>query len=640
MSGKVVPASGDIRLKTAPASAGNAIFEVFGTPPGGNLVGLAGSNVDPGTRPPPFTVAATVPTAASGNLKMSFFAGKAAFLTSPNVPAISTLTTNAVTPTLAGGSGTSYYIAIGTSAGASNTVAWRLATTATSITGLTFALNTSYFISVYGSNATNASSLAISNTTAYIIPNAPTFSTNVISNTTFTAVATSTTSGAVISYTISPSSGVTQASTGVFTGLSQNTQYTVTAIARMSNAGAGYSSNSTAATVYCLSPPTFGGFSINLIRTIITVNVSTSANSTGAIISNLGVGGSSTTMTSRITSYSWERSSSTTGSTFLSNTFVSYSVAVTAPNSIYYASNIVNFAVLNAGGTLGVTLPAATFSYQLLGGSGGTGLGWAYGVFGDLSVGGHGSYITGTSALSAGAALLLYAGRSGNSGSLDEDTPAVNSGDGTKGGNGGGGRGGQPYSTTGNGGSSGSGGSASQIMCVTSNYIVIAGGGGGGGGGGSQGGQGGAGGATFITASTGAIGGQGNSYSNNLYDSRQNGGYNGYYGGYGGGVGSGGSSGSNLFGNYAVGEAGGGSGFPVSMINSTWGKGGDGVLFYGTISGGGGGGWGGGGAGVARNYAGVADSGGGGGGGSHASDASGTFSTIYQSPYIAIVCYS
>ena len=69
-----------------------------------------------------------------------------------------------------------------------------------------------------------------------------------------------------------------------------------------------------------------------------------------------------------------------------------------------------------------MTLPAATFSYQLLGGSGGTGLGWAYGVFGDLSVGGHGSYITGTSALSAGAALLLYAGRSGNSGSLDEDT--------------------------------------------------------------------------------------------------------------------------------------------------------------------------------------------------------------------------
>lgn len=629
MSGKVVPAS-DIRLKTAPASAGNAIFEVFGTPAGGNLVGLVGSNVDPGTRPPPFIVAATVPTAASGNLKMSFFAGKSAFLTSPNVPAISTLTTTSLTPTLAGGSGTSYYIAIGTSGGASNTVAWRLATTATSITGLTFALNTSYFISVYGSNATNASSLAISNTTAYIIPNAPTFSTNVISNTTFTAVAASTTAAAVISYTISPSSGVTQASTGVFTGLSQNTQYTVTAIARMSNAGAGYSSNSTAGTtVYCLSPPTFGGFSMNTIRSTITIDVSTSANSTGAIISNIG--GSSTTMTSRITSYSWERSSSTTGSTFLSNTFVSYSVAVTAPNSIYYGSNV-NFIVLNEGGTLYVTLPAATFSYQLVGGTGGTGVN-ASGVFG--SAGGYGSYITGTSALSAGAALLLYAGRNGISGSGTSNTAAVNSGDGTKGGNGGYGAGTTAYSTA-NGGSSGGGGSASQIMCVASNYIVIAGGGGGGGGGGAQGGQGGAGGAIFITASTGAIGGQGNSYSNNLYDAGNGGGY---YGGYGGGTGSGGASGSALAGNYAVGEAGGGSGFPVSIINSTWGKGGNGSFYFGSMSAGGGGGWGGGGAGVARNYAGSINSGGGGGGGSHASDASGTFSTTYN-PYIAILCYS
>ena len=634
MSGKVVPASGDIRLKTAPASASNAIFEVFGTPAGGNLVGLVGSNVDPGTRPPPFTVAATVPTAASGNLKMSFFAGKAAFLTSPNVPAISTLTTTAVTPTLAGGSGTSYYIAIGTSAGASNTVAWRLATTATSITGLTFALNTSYFISVYGSNATNASSLAVSNASSFIIPNAPTFgATYGISNTTFTAVAASTTAGAVISYTISPSSGVTQASTGVFTGLAQNTQYTVTAIARMSNAGAGYSSNSTAGTtVYCLSPPTFSGFSIDLIRSTIAIDVSTSGNSTGAIISNIG--GSSTTRTSRITSYSWERSSSTTGSTFLSNTFVSYSVAVTAPNSIYYASNIVNFAVLNAGGTLAVTLPAATFSYQLVGGTGGTGVN-ASGVFG--SAGGYGSYITGTSALSAGAALLLYAGRNGISGSGTSNTAAVNSGDGTKGGNGGYGAGTTAYSTA-NGGSSGGGGSASQIMCVASNYIVIAGGGGGGGGGGAQGGQGGAGGATFITASTGAIGGQGNSYSNNLYDAGNGGGY---YGGYGGSgpTASGGTSGSALAGNYAVGEAGGGSGFPVSIINSTWGKGGNGSFFYGSMGAGGGGGWGGGGAGVARNYAGSIDSGGGGGGGSHASDASGTFSTTYN-PYIAILCYS
>lgn len=630
MSGKVVPASGAISLKTAPASAGNAIFEVFGTPAGGNLVGLVGSNVDPGTRPPPFTAAATVPTAASGNLKMSFFAGKAAFLTSPNVPAISTLTTTSFTPTLAGGSGTTYRIAVGTTSGASNTVGWQAATSGTAIAA-TFAVNTPYFISVHGSNATNASSLAVSNASSFIIPSAPTFgATYGILNTTFTAVATSITSGAVISYAISPSSGVTQASTGVFTGLSQNTQYTVTAIARMSNAGAGYSSNSTAGTtVYCLSPPTFGGFSMNTIRSTITIAISTSANSTGAIISNIS--GSSTTRTSRITSYSWERSSSTTGSTFLSNTFVSYSVAVTAPNSIYYGSNV-NFIVLNDGGTLAVTLPAATFSYQLVGGTGGTGVN-ASGVFG--SEGGYGSYIAGTSILSAGAALLLYAGRNGISGSGTSNTATVNSGDGTKGGNGGYGAGTPTYSTA-NGGSSGGGGSASQIMCVASNYIVIAGGGGGGGGGGAQGGQGGAGGAIFISRSTGAIGGQGNSFSNNLYDSGKGGGY---YGGYGGGLASGGSSGSALVGNYAAGEAGNASGFPLSIINSTWGKGGNGSFYFGTMGAGGGGGWGGGGAGVARNFDGSIDSGGGGGGGSYASDATGVFSTTFN-PYIAIVCYS
>lgn len=632
MSGKVVPASGAISLKTAPASAGNAIFEVFGTPAGGNLVGLVGSNVDPGTRPPPFTAAATVPTAASGNLKMSFFAGKAAFLTSPNVPAISTLTTTSFTPTLAGGSGTTYRIAVGTTSGASNTVGWQAATSGTAIAA-TFAVNTPYFISVHGSNATNASSLAVSNASSFIIPSAPTFgATYGISNTTFTAVATSITSGAVISYTISPSSGVTQASTGVFTGLTQDTQYTVTAIARMSNAGAGYSSNSTAGTaVYCLSPPTFSGFSIDLIRSTISINVSTSGNSTGAIISNIS--GSSTTMTSRITSYSWERSSSTTGSTFLSNTFVSYSVAVTATNSIYYANNIVNFVVLNAGGTLAVTLPGAAFSYQLVGGTGGTGVN-ASGVFG--SAGGYGSYITGSSTLSAGAALLLYAARNGISGSGTSNTAAVNSGDGTKGGNGGYGAGTTAYSTA-NGGSSGGGGSASQIMCVASNYIVIAGGGGGGGGGGGQGGQGGAGGAT-TGPTRNAIGGQGNSFSNNLYDSGNGGGY---YGGYGGSgpTASGGTSGSALVGNYAAGEAGNGSGFPVSIINSTWGKGGNGSFFFGTMGAGGGGGWGGGGAGVARNFNGSIDSGGGGGGGSYASDASGTFSTTYN-PYIAILCYS
>ena len=171
MSGKRVAPTGDITLRTAPASASNAIFEVFGTPVGNNLVALAGSNVDPGTRPPPYTVASTVPTAGSGNLKMSFFAGKSVFLIAPTTLNISNITGTTVTPTLSGGGGTSYQIAIGTSLGTSNTVAWRVATTGTQITGLTFATRTPYYISAYASNTTNSTaSLAVSNTTAYGIP--------------------------------------------------------------------------------------------------------------------------------------------------------------------------------------------------------------------------------------------------------------------------------------------------------------------------------------------------------------------------------------------------------------------------------------------------------------------------------------
>ena len=174
MSGKVVPLTGNITLRTAPASASNAIFEVFGTPAGNNLVGLVGSNVDPGTRPPPFTVASTIPTAASGNLKFSFFAGKSAFLAVPTTLTVAAISTTTLTPTLSGGGGTSYQIAIGSSAGTSNTVGWRSATTATQIAGLAFTQGSNYYISAYSSNATNSTaSLATSNTAAYGIPNIP-----------------------------------------------------------------------------------------------------------------------------------------------------------------------------------------------------------------------------------------------------------------------------------------------------------------------------------------------------------------------------------------------------------------------------------------------------------------------------------
>lgn len=174
MSEKVVPESGTIYLKTAASAASNSIFQVFGTPVGNNLVGLVGSNYNTSTRPPPFIATNTIPTAGSGNLKMSFFAGKSKFLTPPSTIVVSNITTTTLTPTLSGGNGTSYHIAIGSATGTSNILSWREATTATQITGLSFTPGTSYYISAYSSNATNStSSLAVSNTAEYGIPNEP-----------------------------------------------------------------------------------------------------------------------------------------------------------------------------------------------------------------------------------------------------------------------------------------------------------------------------------------------------------------------------------------------------------------------------------------------------------------------------------
>ena len=171
MSGKVVPAT-NIYLKTAPASAGNAILEVF-APGGNNLGGLAQIAYSTGATPPPFSAAIT-PTLASGNLNMSFFAGKSVFLAVPTTLNVAAISTTTLTPTLSGGGGTSYQIAVGTSAGTSNTVGWTSATTATQITALAFTQGTSYYISAYTSNATNSTtSLATSNTAAYGIPNLP-----------------------------------------------------------------------------------------------------------------------------------------------------------------------------------------------------------------------------------------------------------------------------------------------------------------------------------------------------------------------------------------------------------------------------------------------------------------------------------
>lgn len=177
-SGNVIPATGNINFNSNASS--NAVRQVFGEATS-NMQGLVGSTYNTSTRPPPFTVttANQVPTAVSGNLKLSFFAGKSLFLTSPTTYTISNITTSNVTPNLSGGSGTSYYIAVGTAAGGSTlTNGWVSATSGTAITkqtdgstNLSFTVGSSYYISAYASNATKStSSLAVSNISAYGIP--------------------------------------------------------------------------------------------------------------------------------------------------------------------------------------------------------------------------------------------------------------------------------------------------------------------------------------------------------------------------------------------------------------------------------------------------------------------------------------
>lgn len=639
-SGNVIPATGAINFNSNASS--NAVRQVFGTA-ASNMQGLVGSNYNTSNRPPPFTVttANQVPTAASGNLKLSFFAGKSLFLTTPSAPVIATLTTTAVTPTLAGGSGTSYYIAIGTSAGASNTVTWRLATTATAITGLTFALNTNYYISVYGSNSTkDTSSLALSNTTAYIIPNAPTFSTNVISNTTFTAVAASSTVGAVISYTITPSAGTTQSSTGVFTGLTSNTQYYVTATATMGT----YSSNSTnSASIWCLSRPilsaaTFSGPGPNTLT--ITIG-GISANTTSLTVSNTNSGGT-TSKASSSTSHTWTGTGTMGASSFAYNSLSSNVVIAVGTNTTFTSSNVL-FTWLLEGSTGTVILTNPTFYYACQGGRGGYGVTPVDTIVSPYGTPGNGSGARGTSTLSTGAELNLFAGQNGYNGSYtlynnatyNYKTPTVTCGDGTRGGNGGAGAA-DIAQFSGQGGCAGGGGSASQILCVASNYMIVAPGGGGGGGSGTgQAGNGGAGGLGTL-----GIGGQGESFYGNLYSGGNGGGY---YGGYGGGGasggGSGGSSGSALAGNYSAGTPGTSLSSIVTNNNFASGKGGSAARYFGSVGGGGGGGYGGGGGGVSRNYNGSIDSGGGGGGGCYSSDGSALWAAV-TAPYISVLWYS
>lgn len=656
MSGKRVPGSGsNIYLKTDPVNTSRAIFEVFGTPAGGNLNGLRGSNYDDGARPPPFTTGAILTVPATGDLNMRLFQDKAPFMTSPTAATITALSTGSVIPSFT--AGTSNFIAIGSTSGATDTTGgWVPATSGTAIikkkdgtTALSLTDGSPYYISRYDSNDTNkTASLAVSNATAYGIPNAatspiltlttltnwsiswtaatgsilptsyqarlnktsdntnvsginadasatdigtqtttlskdtdyyaviysirneantasawsvskqlagpaaPTFSSSSISNTTFTAVASSSTSGSTMSYTISPSA--TQSSTGVFTGLSQNTDYTVTAIATLTNG----TSTSATSTRRCLGP-----------ATDIVMDLVATTGSNVQVKSWVGVvGGSYTVVMSNATSaysttgattgISFSPSSTNAAGTYQSNSVITVTINVVGTNSIFTTSNVY-FATVTTGATVFPFTLSATrsVSYYVQGGAGGSPSG---------NFGGWGAGISGSLSLSADT-YSIFTGGKGDASGFETNVTAN------------GGQCGNNSKALGGGSARhamygvGGGGAASALFSSAGTALLIAGGGGGGFGGFANGGAGGVG-----PSGAGTRGG---------------GGSNGGYGSIGGGYGA--NPGAN----------GGGYGqvYPNSLYPTAAGIGGGGGQ-----GGGGGSGYGGGGGGSAL--------GGGGGGGS------------------------
>lgn len=639
MSGKIVPSTGDIYLKTAPGSAANAIFEVFGTQAGGKLSGLVGSEYDPQDTTIRFT-ACNIPALP---LSMSTFRGDAKYATSPTI-GVTNLTTTTLTPNFSGGGGTTYYVAIGTSAGGSNsqTTPWRVMTNGTGALTLTPSLSTgtSYYISGYASNADKTRTLAVSNTAAFVPVATPSITANTISNTTFTATAAMPTGATSNEYKLYKADNTLQATntTGIFTGLTSNTQYYVTVQGKTSNTSSGLTTSST---VWCLSRPTLTFFTVGSSALTATIGA-ISTNATGIVISNVDSGSaSSPALATTTTSATFSRGSTTTSNTYTSNTLVTYVVNAVATNTSYSSSNLVFIIVDDTyGANKTVTLTSGTFSYTVAGGRGGNGVDTSGNTYASYGYGGWG-YGT-TSAVSSGTTLTLCAGKNGptgsyalyNNASCNYMTPSVKCGDGTKGGNGGRGAA-HPYDQNGpgNGGCSGGGGAASQLFGGT--FYVIAGGGGGSGGGGGQGGNGGWAG----SAGTGIqSGGFGASYYGALtFTSNGTTGYFGGQGGYGDAVfGYGGTSGSNTFGNRSTGT----SGFSMNKLaaNNTaaYGVGGDGGRYFGTMGAGGGGGYGGGGGGVALNDSQHMASGGGGGGGSFSTDTA-TAWTDSTTPFVSVV---
>jgi len=515
------------------------------------------------------------------------------------------------TPSIPGGGGGTLYIGFGTAA-VTPTIQWSSGAVTPSIA---ITAGTSYYVSAFSRNTITGTQTSTGYSGALTIPDTPTFTTYSITDTTFNAVATST-SGATISYTISPvpSGGTATKSTGTWTGLTVNTQYTVTATATMT-----MTTTTTGSAVWCLAPPVVGNPTINLQSMSYPFTVST--NATGAVISNV-FGAQAAVVTPAVIT----RAASTTATTYASNTLVKYVIIATGPNTTY-TSTVQYFCIVDPTTKATVTMPPSitSFTYYLVGGTGGIGVSYA----GSKRYGGgsYGGTLYGTTASTAsygGKMLTLLTGTNGYDGRTDKSlTERAICGDGYSGGNGG--YGVFVYASGGGeGGSSGSGGAASMILCSSPNLMIVAGGGGGTGAGYNQSGGGGWAGSTMPNPSPG---GGGTSYYNNYYDSSGGGSGSTTYGGQGGVNGTGGASGSNMPAAGYPAHSGSNMSSTVTALTSTSGDGGDANGVYtgsGTVGGGGGGGYGGGGAGASRNTGTYIESGGGGGGASFISDSSGT----------------
>jgi hypothetical protein len=624
MSGKIVPGSGsNIYLKTAPASAANAIFEVFGTPTGGKLSGLVNAPYDPQDA----TIRFTACNAPALPLSMRSFAGHAKYATSPTI-SVTNLTTTTLTPNFSGGGGTKYYAAIGTTTGGTDSMAWTALADGTSALTLASPLTngTTYYISGYASNTDKTRTLAVSNTTAYIAVTDPTITQASMSNTTFTiAVNAAPPSGTSNVYKLYTAADVLKATTyttntsGSFEVPTSNAQYYVTVQTKSDNTSSGIVKSSLR---WCLAAPTavsvaaFGAYNSTAIVSF-TGNTTSSATGNSYTIGMLS-GGFLYFKTSAATGDQFTASTVASASTYQSNTFTTLWVFAVGPNGETYKSSDIYFICQPVGGltkTFTTPIGTTTLSLSLTSGSGGYGISET-GASGSLP--GYSCYVNGTAPLAENTSVSIYSGKRGSNGinslTVGNYVTQALCGNGTQGGNGGKGMRSSGEFYYSEGGCSGGGGAASQIIAGPKLIVV-----GGGGGSGAGVGQSGEGGDAGTGSTSGGIGMQGNSYRGVLTDDGNGGGS---MGGRGGGTFSsigqyyaGGGRGDN--GNCtASGTGKDGYIYYYTNITTTSGNGGDGVQDGGEASGAGGGGLGGGGSGSARNYNGSREGGGGGGGGS------------------------